>query len=91
MTQDIQVPSTVSGHWQTPQGHEVAKDYVKLSRQQLYCGAVPDFELATMVYMADRNSFELIGMQTAARERIRWLSVQLALKSAALEAALGGK
>jgi hypothetical protein len=28
--------------------------------------------------MADRNSLELIGLQTAAKERIRWLSAQLA-------------
>jgi len=37
-----------------------------------------DFALANAVFMADRNSFDLIVYQTAAKERIRWLSIRLA-------------
>jgi len=44
------------------------RSYAKLS----------DFALANAVFMADRNSLDLIHYQTAAKERIRWLSIRLA-------------
>jgi len=37
-----------------------------------------DFQLANEIFMVDRNSLGLIGLQTAAKERIRWLSLRLA-------------
>lgn len=37
-----------------------------------------DFALANAIFMADRNSLDLIHYQTAAKERIRWLSIELA-------------
>lgn len=38
-----------------------------------------DFELANAVYMASpRNELDLLHLQTAAKERIRWLSIRLA-------------
>ena len=37
-----------------------------------------DFELANAVFMADRSDLDLIIYQTAAKERIRWLSLRLA-------------
>ncbi|MHB8287116.1 MAG: hypothetical protein ACYDD1_20905 [Caulobacteraceae bacterium] len=43
---------------------------------------MPDFRLANAVYMADRQDIGLVAVQTAAKDRIRWLSVQLALASA---------
>ena len=43
-----------------------------------------DFELANAVFMADRNDLGLIVYQTAAKERIRWLSLRLAEAEAAL-------
>lgn len=46
-----------------------------------------DFALANAVFMADRSSFDLIVYQTAAKERIRWLSIELAKSQAALSSA----
>ncbi len=37
-----------------------------------------DFALANRVFMADRGDLDLIVWQTAAKERIRWLSIELA-------------
>jgi hypothetical protein len=37
-----------------------------------------DFALANAVFMAARDSLDLIHYQTAAKERIRWLSIRLA-------------
>lgn len=45
---------------------------------------VSDFDLANRVFMADRNDLDLIVWQTAAKERIRWLSIELAKAKAAL-------
>ena len=47
-------------------------------------GHMTDFELANAVFMADRNDLGLIVYQTAAKERIRWLSLRLAEAEAAL-------
>jgi len=41
-------------------------------------GHVSDFDLANRVFMADRNDLDLMVWQTAAKERIRWLSIELA-------------
>ena len=43
-----------------------------------------DFALANAVFMVDRNSLDLIKYQTAAKERIRWLSIELAKANALL-------
>ncbi len=50
-----------------------------LARKDLAGGDMTDFALANHVFMADRMDLDLIGAQTAAKERIRWLSVQLAI------------
>lgn len=39
---------------------------------------ITDFALANRVFMADRSDLDLIVWQTAAKERIRWLSLALA-------------
>jgi len=46
-----------------------------------------DFALANAVFMADRWDLDLIVYQTAAKERIRWLSLRLAETVAALKEA----
>ena len=50
------------------------RDYIKQERSSLAMGFLTDDQLANAVYLADRNSLKLIGLQTAAKERIRWLS-----------------
>jgi hypothetical protein len=81
------LPATLPGHWDTPAGHEMATEYAKLTRAKLGNAHRSDFAVANDVYMADRGDLDLIVHQTAAKERIRWLSVQLALAQAALAAA----
>lgn len=71
-------------HWETPEGAEMANTYADKSRDELVMSDVSDFALANAVFMADRGSLELIGLQTAAKERIRWLSVNLAIAQQAL-------
>lgn len=44
-----------------------------------------DFALANAVFMAGRDDLNLIVMQTAAKERIRWLSIRLAEALAEVE------
>jgi hypothetical protein len=66
------------GHWDTSEGHEMAVEYAARDRASLMMGDLSDFALANAQFMADRNSIDLIAFQTAAKQRIRWLSVQLA-------------
>lgn len=56
-------------------------------RAQLPKGKLTDDELANAVFMADRNDLDLIVWQTAAKERIRWLSRSLAAQTARADAA----
>lgn len=44
-----------------------------------------DFALANAIFMVDRNSLDLMVWQTAAKERIRWLSIELAKAQATAE------
>lgn len=79
-----------------PEGHcGDDKAWLEFTRQ--YAGQprsyadMTDFALANAVFMADRNDLSLIHYQTAAKERIRWLSIRLAdalRKAGEMEAAL---
>jgi hypothetical protein len=73
----------VAGHWSSEEGTEMANRYLAMDRGELAYGQMSDLELANAVYMADRTSLDLIVMQRAAKERIRWLSAQLAYFQAA--------
>lgn len=67
------------GHWTTLEGQRIAQEYATKSRTDLCQGSMSDLELANRQYMAGRGDLDLITWQTASKERIRWLSVQLAL------------
>ena len=71
--------ATKQGHFETAQGLEMANDYLKQPRESLCLNELSDFELANAVYLAGRNDLSLIVYQEAAKQRIRWLSAQLAL------------
>lgn len=73
----------VAGHWTTDEGTEMANRQIDLKREDLGYGHLTDLELANAVFMADRSDLSLIGLQTAAKERIRWLSAQLAIAQGA--------
>jgi len=65
-------------HWASEEGAKMAREYLALSRDNLAMPHLSDFELANAVFLASRHDFDLISFQTAAKERIRWLSAQLA-------------
>jgi len=69
----------IAGHWSTVEGTEMANRYAAKQRGDLAYGDKSDLELANAIFMASRNDLDLIALQTAAKERIRWLSAQLAL------------
>jgi hypothetical protein len=81
-----------TGKTDAPTGHcadpiawaQFSARYGPMKREALCGGDMTDFALANHVFMADRMSLDLIGAQTAAKDRIRWLSVQLALANARL-------
>lgn len=75
----------IPGHWATSDGAEMAARCVGEDRSQLTKGDLSDFALANAQFLASRHDLDLIVYQTAAKERIRWLSAQLARAQAALE------
>jgi len=75
---DELIAELVAGHWETPAGAQMAADYLAKDRADLCIGHLPDMVIANGVFMASRDNPDLIAWQTAAKERIRWLSAQLA-------------
>lgn len=66
---------------------EFSGRYGPMSREQLCMGVINDFALANAQYFVHRDSLDLLAHQTAAKDRIRWLSVQLAQSQASLSQA----
>lgn len=79
----VDLPETLPGHWETPAGQEMASSYLAKDRKELAHGDMTDLELANAIFMADRFDLSLIGYQEAAKQRIRWLSAQLAARVSA--------
>lgn len=73
------LPEVLDGHWTTADGRDMALRYVNQPRSAIGFADHNDFSLANAVFLADRNSLDLIVMQTAAKDRIRWLSANLAM------------
>lgn len=81
------LPPAMPGHWDTDSGHEIAEEYLKKERTSLFMGDLSDFHLANKQYLEDISvgtvTFQsAIAVQTAAKERIRWLSAKLAAATA---------
>lgn len=72
-----QSSGVVVGHWSDPDPAMI-EDYAGRSRGDLMHGGMTDFALANRQFMAGRSDLDLVAWQAAAKERIRWLSVQLA-------------
>lgn len=83
-TSERLLPDSMPGHWDTPEGAEMAREYAGKQRTDLHMGDLSDLVLANAQYMQLRDSLLLGAYQTAAKERIRWLSAQLALAKAEL-------
>lgn len=82
-------PDVLSGHYSTPDGREMLARYTGLTREQLSGADRTDTEIAFMCGMASGADIESTTTLHLAKDRIRWLSAQLALQqkdnSAALE------
>jgi hypothetical protein len=70
---------SLPGHWETPEGRLMAAEYAGKPRADLAYGERTDMEIANRIFMANRHDLDLIHWQEAAKQRIRWLSAQLAL------------
>lgn len=69
------IPAVLPGHWETAEGMDMAREYATKTRADLAMSDKSDLGLANALYLVDGP----IMLQTAAKERMRWLSVQLAL------------
>lgn len=76
------LPEVLPGHWTTADGREMAARYAAQGRDSLGMPDRTDLALANDLYMADG----FLPLQTAAKERMRWLSVHLARAQIALRA-----
>lgn len=74
-----QIPENLPGHWETPDGAEMAKAYASMERINLCGGDKSDMMVAFRTAMIRRDDFDFEAKLTVAKDRIRWLSVQLAL------------
>lgn len=78
LTQEVVLPDTLDGHWDTAAGRDMAVDCLKQERSSLGMWDLTDMELANAQFLVMRDDLRLINYQTAAKERIRWLSAQFA-------------
>ncbi len=77
---EFTVPSRADGHCEDDAAwSEMVRRYGPMDRSRLCMGEKSDFLLANAQFLVDRNSLDLIAYQTAAKDRIRWLSIQLAI------------
>lgn len=76
------LPDSLPGHWDSSDGKAIAEEYLTLDRSDLAMPELSDLHLANAQFLVSRGSLELIHYQTAAKERIRWLSAQLAATQA---------
>lgn len=73
--------------WVATDAADMVERQRAIRREDLPMCEMSDFQFANAQFMVDRYDLELILYQTAAKERIRWLSVQLADAQAALSEA----
>lgn len=77
------LPDVMPGHWDTEGGADMARRSLRETREQLSMGHMSDLHLANAQFLEDITGGSVtfqsgIKMQTAAKERIRWLSAHLA-------------
>ena len=73
------LPCPLPGHWNATDGHEMAVRYATMTRAELHGGSSTDMMVAFEIAMLCRNDLDFEAVLASARDRIRWLSVQLAL------------
>lgn len=76
------LPHILPGHWQAADGHKIALRYATMTREQLCGGTSTDMLVAFEIASLCRDDLDFEAVLATARDRIRWLSVQLALANA---------
>lgn len=76
-----ELPGILPGHWETDEGSGMAKHYLAehSTRDTLHAGHLSDFMVAHQIAMTGRGDLAFEGKLLTAKDRIRWLSAQLAL------------
>lgn len=69
-----QAKATPAAKWREEGREDPHGSRYDCERAKLTMGDLTDDEMANAVFMADRSSLDLIAYQTAAKDRIRWLS-----------------
>jgi hypothetical protein len=82
-TETEDLPDVLAGHWETSEGLDKAREYATKTRADLALSDRTDLGLANALYLVNGE----IVIQTAAKERMRWLSVQLAIALSRTQAA----
>lgn len=80
------LPDTLAGHWVSVEGAEMARDYAGKTRDQLMGGQFSDMEVAYRTALTHRSDNDFEARLGTAKDRIRWLSAQLALANARVSA-----
>lgn len=73
------LPCPLPGHWNASDGHEMALRYAPKTREQLAGGISTDMLVAFEIASLCRDDHDFEAVLSTAKDRIRWLSVQLAL------------
>lgn len=77
------IPDILPGHWNTDEGSGMAKYYATKTRAELAGGQHSDMGVAFMIAMLGRADLDFEPRLAMAKDRIRWLSAQLAVANAA--------
>lgn len=78
--QCIELPEKLPHHWETDSGFKLAVQYSKQDRISLYKGYMSDTDLVLNLEKSIKSDTEFMMYQIAIKERIRWLSVHLAME-----------
>lgn len=86
MENAIKLPDVLPGHWETDEGSGMAKHYLAdyPTRHRLCGGRHSDMAIARDIALLSRNDLNFEPVLSSAKDRIRWLSAQLAVSQAAL-------
>lgn len=78
------IPDVLPGHWTTPAGSIMAQEYAEKTRERLCGGQFTDMEVAARIALTTRGDLDHEARLQMAKDRIRWLSVQLAMAKDAM-------
>lgn len=78
VSEHTELPDALPGHYSTRDGRDMLARYMVATRDDLMGGSLTDTEIAFRCGMATGDDIESTGVLLMAKERVRWLSAQLA-------------